>query len=183
MGTPIRIKVDSGEGFNEHVYTAIKELTKELGIPFLDRAGIEISDTPTLAWREELELPESYVYCAHRTLPDLPHTRIFRVGNLRQKHQDALERMKLAVPHFRAAVARAATEEPNARPKLGILASQPDGSGRVICSFECDEFFEDLALLVDAPELTDDDILRSKALAFLGRFGINGGSTDLESKS
>jgi hypothetical protein len=38
--------------------------------------------------------------------------------------------------------------------------------------FECEEFFEDLALVLDAPPQTEENNAEAEALAFLQKHGI-----------
>lgn len=57
--------------------------------------------------------------------------------------------------------------------KLGVLVWPNDGkkAGRVACRFDAPEFFEELATLLGAPPLTEEDILDCKAAQIVSMFG------------
>ena len=80
------------------------------------------------------------------------------------------ERMRSVINQFRAAVEEAKKE---GKAKLGILVEKEDKSGRVVISFDCDEFLEDVATLCDAKPLNQKDITQYKARKFLSRFGLD----------
>lgn len=88
------------------------------------------------------------------------------------KREEAVERMKQALPYFRHAISEAAK---SGDVKLGVLSYAPDGSGQIISSFECAEFFEDIALIIGAAPQTEEDTLQAKAVQFLQKFGIRRG--------
>lgn len=54
--------------------------------------------------------------------------------------------------------------------KVGILAVQPNGSGQVKASFEADSFFDDLALVLDAPPQSEEDDTEAAAGELLDKF-------------
>jgi hypothetical protein len=65
---------------------------------------------------------------------------------------NARQRMLLLIPHIRHAIEEARTR---GKVELGILAvDASDGGGRVMCRFDAEEFFEDLAQLVGAATST-----------------------------
>jgi hypothetical protein len=76
-----------------------------------------------------------------------------------------------ALPYFRNAVARARAKEMG-QVKLGILCENPDGSGNIEMSFECDAFFDDLASVLGAPPQTDEDNGKAAALRFMQQHGF-----------
>lgn len=84
---------------------------------------------------------------------------------IEQIKQDLL----IALPHFRYAVDQAKKE---GTVKLGILTNRPDGTGRVVTSFECDEFFDDIATLIGAPPQTAKDNLTASAHEFVSKHGL-----------
>lgn len=51
--------------------------------------------------------------------------------------------------------------------KLGILSVGESGAGKVICSFSCDEFIDDLLLVLGDPPITPVDRLECAAKRFL----------------
>lgn len=56
--------------------------------------------------------------------------------------------------------------------EAGILASQPDGSGRIVVSFDCEDFFKDLEIVLNMPPQTEEQDMQADACAFLQRQGI-----------
>jgi hypothetical protein len=93
--------------------------------------------------------------------------------NIMTTKQEAIDKMLIVIPYFRDAVAKA---KETGVPKLAVTANKPDGSGEIIMSFDCEEFFADLALIVDAPVQTEEDTMKSKALQFLHKHGLKGTS-------
>lgn len=85
---------------------------------------------------------------------------------------EAQQRLLQALPHMRIA-ANKAHEEGSVQ--LGILAVQPDGSGQVKMRFDADSFFEDLALALNAPPLTEQNEREHDALTFLAKVGVTTG--------
>ena len=85
----------------------------------------------------------------------------------------AREKILLALPHFRYAVKEASEK---GIMKLGILSYKDDGSGRVVASFEAQEFFDDLATALGAPPRSEDD-MEAKAEKIVQ--GIRRGIVDL----
>ena len=59
----------------------------------------------------------------------------------------ALGRLLDALPHIQLAISIAKVDSPNADVRLGILAKNPDGSGRIAASFE-EAFLHDLQLVL-----------------------------------
>ena len=85
--------------------------------------------------------------------------------------EQAIETLRAALPYFRKAVADAKKQ---GIVQLGVMATNPDGSGQVVMRFDSEDFFEDLALVLDAGPQTDEDNKKAGALAFLQRLSIAG---------
>ena len=81
-------------------------------------------------------------------------------------------KMLQVLPHLRFAIEEAVKADPSARIELGILAKKTDGSGRVVCSFRADEFVEDLAKLINAGPMTEEERMDAKAVKLLTGFGL-----------
>jgi len=89
--------------------------------------------------------------------------------NSTHERDRAIDKMLIALPYMRHAVKDAAG---TGKVHIGILSVKEDGSGRVVAKFEAPEFFEDLALILDAPKQTEEDDLRASAVALLDNFGL-----------
>jgi hypothetical protein len=64
--------------------------------------------------------------------------------------------LAIAIPHFRYSVEKAKKE---GTPHLAIFSKTPEGGGRIIIEFDCEEFFNDLATLVGiGPQTTEDNL-------------------------
>lgn len=61
----------------------------------------------------------------------------------------AKKRLVQAIPHFYLAAEEAKKAVSDAKIGLGIIARRTDGSGYLAKSFECEEFFSDLADVLD----------------------------------
>jgi hypothetical protein len=85
------------------------------------------------------------------------------------KQTEAKDRLLVALPYLRDAADKARSK---GAVHLGILAVQPSGSGQITMRFEADSFFEDLALVLDAPPLTQQDKTAADALLFLHSHGL-----------
>lgn len=81
-------------------------------------------------------------------------------------------KMLQALPHMRFAIEEALKANNGATIKIGILAVNPDGTGKVACSFAGTEFVEDLATLLGAGPLTDEERMDARAMKFLTEFGL-----------
>jgi hypothetical protein len=55
---------------------------------------------------------------------------------------------------------------------LAIVALQPDGSGEVVARLEAPEFFEDVALAIDAGPSTEEDLQEARVRQFLDKLGL-----------
>lgn len=87
------------------------------------------------------------------------------------KTKDAIiEDLRAALPFFRLAISTA--KESGKAVKMGILAVNPDGSGDIEAMFDCDEFFDDLAVLVDLPAETEEDVMQYAAARFMAKHGL-----------
>lgn len=82
---------------------------------------------------------------------------------------EAKERLLEALPHLRFAASEAQLE---GTVQLGILAVKEDGTGNIKARFDAAGFFEDLALVIDAPPQTEDDIIDAKAVKLLQQLGL-----------
>jgi len=78
--------------------------------------------------------------------------------------------MKLAIGYMRHAAKDAAKD---GAVEIGILSVKESGAGRVVARFEAPEFFEDLALIIGAPEQTKEDDLKAEAAQLLDGFGFS----------
>jgi len=88
---------------------------------------------------------------------------------MEEKKQEARARLLEVIKHLRYASKEASAE---GKVQLGILSVKPEGGGRIVASMDAGSFIEDIALLIDAPEHTEDDHLEASAEAFLHRFGL-----------
>ena len=79
--------------------------------------------------------------------------------------EEARQRVLQVIPHLRYAMKDAAKEAgEGGTVEIGILAVKHDGSGgRVVCRFNAGEFWEDLALVVNAPRQTEESEMDAKA--------------------
>ncbi len=82
------------------------------------------------------------------------------------------QKMLAVLPHLRFAIEEATNANSESAIHIGILTKNPDGSGKVLSSFRAQEFIEDLATLLDAGPLTDDQRMDARALKFLTEFGL-----------
>lgn len=62
--------------------------------------------------------------------------------------KEAVERLKLVLPHLFIAANMARLEVPQGKVFLATIAKNPDGSGRVTASFEAEAFLRDVEALV-----------------------------------
>lgn len=87
------------------------------------------------------------------------------------------EKLLLALPYFRNAMKKATAEAPpGSTIGVGILHYTRSGSGKIVAKFEAPEFFEDIAMLIDAPAYTEaDDAManeQAKADELLQKLGL-----------
>jgi hypothetical protein len=83
------------------------------------------------------------------------------------------KKLLLVLPHLRFAEEEAKAEAgADGKALFGILVTKPDGTGKVVATFEAPEFVEDLAKLLDAPPLTEEDRADARAAKFLQRLGL-----------
>ena len=85
----------------------------------------------------------------------------------------ALKKMLIALPYMRHA-AKEASE--TGKVFIGILSVNDDGSGRVVARFEGPEFFDDLALVLGAPDQTEEDDMKAEAASLLDNLGLERGN-------
>jgi hypothetical protein len=86
--------------------------------------------------------------------------------------EEIKEKLLKALPYFRYAIKQARDEAPaDHTVGLAVVYYGPSG-GKVTARFPAAEFFEDIAVLLDAPEFTQADEDNAKALAFLSQLGL-----------
>lgn len=86
-----------------------------------------------------------------------------------EQKAEAIKNMSIALPYIRKAVKDAAAE---GAVKLGVLATQPDGSGCIVVTFDCEDFFKDLELILGIGPQTEEQDQAADARAFLQKHGI-----------
>lgn len=87
---------------------------------------------------------------------------------------DAKARLLTALPFLRHAMEEALAEAgEGGNAGLGIIATKADGSGKVIARFEAPAFFEDLAEVLGASELSDEDRAVARMRQFLDEHGLS----------
>lgn len=91
--------------------------------------------------------------------------------------QGEVQRLRKALPYLRNAVAEASA---SGVAQLAVVSTKPDGSGKLVCKFECVEFMADLAAVVGAGPQTEDDDARAEARKFLQRNGIASTGQEVE---
>ena len=91
--------------------------------------------------------------------------------------QGEVQRLREALPYLRNAVAEASA---SGVAQLAVVSTKPDGSGKLVCKFECVEFMADLAAVVGAGPQTEDDDARAEARKFLQRNGIASTGQEVE---
>lgn len=84
-------------------------------------------------------------------------------------YDEAKAKLLAALPYLRHGVAEANKE---GAAQIGIISTHPNGAGRVILEFMVDEFISDLAVFLNAPEQTEEDTSRVKAVQFLNEHGL-----------
>lgn len=83
------------------------------------------------------------------------------------------KKVLLALPHLRFAAEEAKAEAgTDGKVLFGVLVKKPDGTGRVLATFDAGEFVEDMAALIDAPPMTEEDRMSARAEQFLHRMGL-----------
>ena len=88
-----------------------------------------------------------------------------------REKQDVINDLLIAVPYIRRAIN--VVKEEGKTVKLGILAVNEDGSGRIEIQFDCDEFFADIAALIDLPDENEDNVAEYAAMKFMSQHGLN----------
>lgn len=82
-------------------------------------------------------------------------------------------KMLLVLPHLRFAIEEAAKKAgATGSVEIGILVKNADGSGKVMASFRGVEFIEDLATLLGAGPLTEEERQDARAMKLLSEFGL-----------
>lgn len=85
--------------------------------------------------------------------------------------EQAAEALRQMIPLFRKAVVEAKAQ---GIVQVGVMATNPDGSGRVVLRLDSEDFFEDLALVLDVGPPTEEDVKNANTLAFLHGLAICG---------
>ena len=83
--------------------------------------------------------------------------------------EDAKNRIIEGLKYFRHMLSEA---KKKGKVEFGIIAVNEDGSGNIEARFDCEEFFNDIAIAVNAPKQTEKDDLQAKAARFLQIHGI-----------
>lgn len=65
-----------------------------------------------------------------------------------QAENEAIDRLLSALPHILVASQMAKDAVPEGTVCLAIVAKKPDGSGQLTASFECEEFFKDILMVL-----------------------------------
>lgn len=96
-----------------------------------------------------------------------------RMETIKQKFREAM-------PHFRLGLKDAKAEAgPGGTAGLAVVAIPKAGNGRILATFEADEFFEDIAYLCGIGPDTEEDELEAQAQKIVDQFpGIN--STEMK---
>ena len=88
-------------------------------------------------------------------------------------NEELRQKMLLVLPHLRFAIEEAAKKAgATGSVEIGILVKNADGSGRVVASFHAGEFIEDLATLLGAGPLTNEQRLEARAEKLIAEFGL-----------
>lgn len=82
---------------------------------------------------------------------------------------EAKQDLLTVLPFIRFAVEEA---QKKGTARLGILSERADGSGKIECRLDC-TFVEDLALILDAPSMTDEERMKAKARQFVHVHGLS----------
>lgn len=86
-----------------------------------------------------------------------------------------IERIKadlgIAIPHFRYMLQKAKAQ---GNPEMLMVAVTADGDKKVVGSFQCEEFFDDLATLIGVGPQTAEDNLNSSAAEFAQKLRAQG---------
>ncbi len=85
--------------------------------------------------------------------------------------EEAAETLRETLKYFQYAVEEAKHAAPDALVKFGILSTEHGQVKRLHLSFDYAGFFEDLALVLDAPvQLSEKDRTTAQAVAFFNKF-------------
>lgn len=79
-----------------------------------------------------------------------------------QAENEAIDRLLSALPHILVATQMAQDAVPDGKVCLAIVAKKPDGSGQLTASFECEEFFKDILMVLGLG--TPEQFLEDQAL-------------------
>jgi hypothetical protein len=88
-------------------------------------------------------------------------------------NEEIRKKMLMVLPYLRFAIEEAKTKAgETGAVEIGILVKNADGSGKVLASFGAGEFVEDLATLLGAGPLTEEERQDARAESFISQFGL-----------
>lgn len=95
-------------------------------------------------------------------------------STMSDKKEIIKDKLRQALPHFRHAIKTASEEVGDSGTVMfGILTKKHDGSGRIIADFRANEFFDDIAELLDLPiENSEEEDLDAQAVEMLYKAGL-----------
>ena len=82
---------------------------------------------------------------------------------------EAKKNLQEGLPYLRYAIERA---KASGEVKLAIVSKQPDGSGKIFCEFDVDDFISDICVLAEVGDQTEEQNLDAKAHEFLHSHGL-----------
>jgi hypothetical protein len=82
----------------------------------------------------------------------------------------AKQRLQKGVPYLRHAIENAKKE--TGVVKLAIVSKNPDGSGKIFCEFEFEDFIKDICIVAGIGEQTEKQSLAARAREFLDTHGL-----------
>ena len=83
----------------------------------------------------------------------------------------AKERLQAGVPYLRHAIQNAKKE--TGVVKLAIVSKNPDGSGKIFCEFDFEDFLKDVCTVAEIGEQTEKQSLAARAREFLDTHGLS----------
>lgn len=87
-----------------------------------------------------------------------------------QQKEEVKEKLRGVMKHFRLALKDA---KKIGEPKLIIAGERPDRSGQRVMSFEADEFFADIEMLIEAEPDSMQDATEAMAAQFMQKHGLS----------
>ena len=83
---------------------------------------------------------------------------------------EAKKRLQEGIPYLRHAIQKAKKETGVVR--LAIVSKNPDGSGKIFCEFELEDFIADICKVAEIGEQTEKQSLAARAREFLDTHGL-----------